>query len=158
MPSFERMSEAHFFRHHPHFRNSSHFLPSLSSGLLSPEASECSDYAEAQEASATPTPNCNQSPFPFSDDTNFRRQIHETDFSMRVLLVRKEFNILALVKGNERFVYVFNDSSRQQLIDVFRDHAANPDLSFSWFDAAVLTEKTREQAVVRTDQMSQPRL
>ena len=32
------------------------------------------------------------------------------------------------------------------LIDAFRDQAADPNVSFSWFDAAVLTEKAREQA------------
>lgn len=61
--------------------------------------------------------------------------------------MRREFNILALIKGNERYVYVYDDESRQPLIDAFRDQAADPRLSFSWFDAALLTQKAREQAV-----------
>jgi len=61
--------------------------------------------------------------------------------------VRREFNILALIKGNERYVYIYDDESRQPLIDAFRDQAADPRLSFSWFDAALLTQKAREQAV-----------
>ena len=60
--------------------------------------------------------------------------------------MQREFNILALVKGAERFVFVYDDDSRGPLIDSFRDYAADPRLSFSWFDAAVLTEKAREQA------------
>jgi hypothetical protein len=60
--------------------------------------------------------------------------------------VRREFNILALIKGQERFVFVYDDASRPDLIDVFRDCAADPGQSFNWFDAAVLTEKAREQA------------
>jgi hypothetical protein len=60
--------------------------------------------------------------------------------------VRREFNVLALIKGGERYVFVYDDDSRQQLIDAFRDQAANPQLSFSWFDAAVLSDKAREQA------------
>jgi hypothetical protein len=60
--------------------------------------------------------------------------------------VRREYNVLALIKGNERYVYVYDDDSRQPLIDAFRDQAADPQLSFTWFDAAVLTEKAREQA------------
>lgn len=60
--------------------------------------------------------------------------------------MRQEFNVLALIKGNERYVFVYDDSSRPSLIDAFRDQAADPRLSFSWFDAAVLTEKAREQA------------
>jgi hypothetical protein len=60
--------------------------------------------------------------------------------------VAREFNVLAMIKGNERYVYVYDDDSRQSLIDAFRDNAADPELNFSWFDAVVLTEKAREQA------------
>jgi hypothetical protein len=60
--------------------------------------------------------------------------------------VRREFNVLALLKGSERYVFIYDDESRQPLIDAFRDQAADPRLTFSWFDAAVLTEKAREQA------------
>ena len=62
--------------------------------------------------------------------------------------MRKELNVLALVKGNERYVFVYDDESRQPLIDAFRNQAADPRLSLTWFDAAVLTEKAREQAKV----------
>ena len=60
--------------------------------------------------------------------------------------MRREFNVLVLMKGCERYIFVYDDASRQPLIDIFRDQAANPNLSFTWFDAAVLTEKAREQA------------
>ncbi|HEV3261729.1 MAG TPA: hypothetical protein VG013_33070 [Gemmataceae bacterium] len=60
--------------------------------------------------------------------------------------MRREFNVLALIKGGERYVFVYDDESRQPLIDAFRDLAANPQVGFSWFDAAVLTEKARAQA------------
>ncbi len=56
-----------------------------------------------------------------------------------------EVNVLALVKGAERYVYLYDDSSHAQLIDSFRDQAANPRLSLSWFDAMVLTKKAQEQ-------------
>jgi hypothetical protein len=58
----------------------------------------------------------------------------------------RELNVLALLKGTERYIYVYDDSSRPLLIDAFRDQAADPRLSFSWFDAAVLTDRAREQA------------
>ena len=60
--------------------------------------------------------------------------------------MRREFNVLALVKGTERYVFVYDDDSRQALIDAFRDQAADPRLTFSWFDAAVMTDKAREQS------------
>ena len=61
-----------------------------------------------------------------------------------------EFNVLALIKGEERYVYIYDDASRAGLVDSFRDQAADPDLSFTWFDATVLTEKAREQAATAT--------
>lgn len=60
--------------------------------------------------------------------------------------VRREINVLALVKGEERFIYIYDDASCQALSDAFRDHAADPRLSFSWFDAAVLKERAKDQA------------
>ena len=57
-----------------------------------------------------------------------------------------EFNVLALIKGQERFVFVYDDCSRECLIDTIRDLAADPTLSLTWFDALVLTKKAREQA------------
>ena len=58
----------------------------------------------------------------------------------------RELNVLAVIKGHERYVFVYDDASRQLLIDSFRDQAADPRLSFNWLDAAVLTDRAREQA------------
>jgi hypothetical protein len=60
--------------------------------------------------------------------------------------VGHEFNILALIKGHERYVYVYDDASRPSLLRAFNAQAADPRLSLNWFDAAVLTQKAREQA------------
>ncbi len=57
-----------------------------------------------------------------------------------------DLNVLALIKGTERFVYVYDDGSRDAVIDVLRDQAADPGVSLNWFDAAVLTERARHQA------------
>ena len=56
-----------------------------------------------------------------------------------------ELNVLALVKGTVRYVFVYDDASRAQLIDSLRDQAADPNLDLTWFDALVLTRKAREQ-------------
>jgi hypothetical protein len=60
--------------------------------------------------------------------------------------VGREFNVLALIKGEERYVYVYDDASRVPLLETFRTQADDPNLSLNWFDAAVLTQKVREQA------------
>lgn len=58
----------------------------------------------------------------------------------------RELNVLALIKGQESYVFVYDDASRQPLLDVLRDQAADPGMNFSWFDAAVLSEKVKQQA------------
>jgi hypothetical protein len=60
--------------------------------------------------------------------------------------VRREFNVLALIKGCERYVYVYDDVSRGPLLETFRAQAADPGLSLTWFDVTVLTQKAHEQA------------
>ncbi|MBU6308695.1 MAG: hypothetical protein KJS77_03025 [Planctomycetes bacterium] len=53
-------------------------------------------------------------------------------------------NVIALVKGGERYVFLYDDDSRDQALEALARHAANPDLSFSWYDAAVLGQKVRQ--------------
>jgi hypothetical protein len=62
--------------------------------------------------------------------------------------VGQEYNVLALVKGEERFVYVYDDDTRAALIEAIRAQAAEPSLSLNWFDAAVLAQKAREQTAL----------
>jgi hypothetical protein len=69
----------------------------------------------------------------------------------------RELNVLALLKGNERYVFIYDDKSRPALIDTFRDQAAEPRLSFNWFDAAVLTDRAREQAQQSREALPQSR-
>lgn len=55
----------------------------------------------------------------------------------------QELNVLALVKGDERFIFVYDDDSKAELIDDIRDKAADPAVALNWFDASVLTERVR---------------
>jgi hypothetical protein len=71
--------------------------------------------------------------------------------------VGREFNVLALIKGVERYVYVYDDRSREPLLEVFRAQAADPDLSLNWFDAAVLAQKAHEQAAPASQTPAAPR-
>lgn len=58
----------------------------------------------------------------------------------------QELNVLALIKGSERFLFVYDDDSKDALIDDIRDKAADPAVALNWFDAAVLTERVRNPA------------
>ena len=58
----------------------------------------------------------------------------------------QDINVLALVKGAERYVFLYNDASRAATLRVLGRFASNPDLSFSWYDAAVLSQKIRQES------------
>lgn len=53
--------------------------------------------------------------------------------------------MVGLVKGAERYVFMYGDSSseRAEVLRVFGRFASNIDLSFTWYDAAVLSQKVR---------------
>lgn len=55
-----------------------------------------------------------------------------------------EINVLALVKGEERFVFLFDDANRDETLRQLARFAANPELDFSWYDAAMLSRKIRD--------------
>jgi hypothetical protein len=55
----------------------------------------------------------------------------------------RDINVIALVKGGERYVFLYDDDSRAEALKTLGRYAANPDLSFSWYDAAVLGQKVR---------------
>ena len=57
----------------------------------------------------------------------------------------QEVNVLALVKGKERYVFLYNGQHRREILDSFGRFASDPELSFNWHDAAVLTQKVRRE-------------
>lgn len=52
-------------------------------------------------------------------------------------------NVLALVKDGERFVFLYDETSIGTLLQTLGKYAADPELNFSWYDAAVLSQKVR---------------
>jgi hypothetical protein len=52
-------------------------------------------------------------------------------------------NVLALVKGSERYVFLYDDESLRSLLQTMGRYAADPNLSFTWYDAAILSQKVR---------------
>ena len=55
-----------------------------------------------------------------------------------------ETRIAALVKGKERYVFLFADSRQKELLGMLGRFASNTDLSFDWYDAARLSKMLRE--------------
>jgi len=52
-------------------------------------------------------------------------------------------NVLALVKDGERYVFLYDEKSVSALLQTLGRYAADPELNFSWYDAAVLSQKVR---------------
>ena len=58
---------------------------------------------------------------------------------------QRGFNVIALVKDGERYVFLYDNESSATLLQTLGRYADNPELSFSWYDAAVLSQKVRRQ-------------
>lgn len=58
----------------------------------------------------------------------------------------EDINVLALVKGTERYIFLYDDANRSNALRVLGRYASNPELSFTWYDAAVLSQKIRRAA------------
>jgi hypothetical protein len=57
-----------------------------------------------------------------------------------------ERDVLALVKDNERFIYFFDSGNRREtdlLLQALGKQAADKALNFTWYDAAVLSQRVR---------------
>ncbi|MCA9040479.1 MAG: hypothetical protein KDA65_09045 [Planctomycetaceae bacterium] len=52
-------------------------------------------------------------------------------------------NVIALVKESERYIFLYDDSSPQVLLEQLGKKAADPELNFTWYDAAILSQKVR---------------
>ena len=60
----------------------------------------------------------------------------------------REVNVLALVKGKERYVFLYDDESRVELLQQFGRYACQGALSFDWQDAVTLSRRVRKEEVV----------
>ena len=68
-----------------------------------------------------------------------------------------DINVLALVKGRERYIFLYDDSQKAEALRILGRFASNPELSFTWYDAAVLSQKVRHSAPKTLDVANLPR-
>ena len=59
----------------------------------------------------------------------------------------QDINVLALVKGEERYIILYDDERKSEALRTLGRFASNPELSFSWYDAAVLSQRIRQTAL-----------
>jgi hypothetical protein len=55
----------------------------------------------------------------------------------------EDINVLALVKGEEKYVFLFDDAHKADVLRVLARFAKNPELTFGWYDAATLSQRVR---------------
>ena len=50
---------------------------------------------------------------------------------------------VAIIKGTERYIFFYDDGDFELLLQALCRSAKDPDLTFSWYDAAVLSQEVR---------------
>jgi len=63
-----------------------------------------------------------------------------------------ELRQLSLVKGGHQYVFRYPAGDEECLIQALMDLASRTDLSFDWFDAAVLSRQVNEKLLHRLDE------
>lgn len=53
-------------------------------------------------------------------------------------------NVVAIVKGCETYVIIYSDGRHDQACRMLGEWAHQPDLSFTWYDAAVASQRIRK--------------
>ena len=70
----------------------------------------------------------------------------------------QDINVLALVKGEERYIFLYDDENRAEALRTLGRFASDNELSFSWYDAAVLSQKVRNAETAEKQQQHSNRL
>jgi hypothetical protein len=55
----------------------------------------------------------------------------------------EDIAVICLIKGSERYVWLYSDNDRVSVLRAFGRYASNPELSLTWHDVAVLSQKVR---------------
>jgi len=68
--------------------------------------------------------------------------------------VAKDIKVIALIKGEEQYVFLYDENHRAETLRTFGRYASNPELSFTWYDAAVLSQKIRQESLQQAREKS----
>ena len=56
----------------------------------------------------------------------------------------KSINVLALVRDGHRFVFLYDDNSVDTMLATLSEYANDPELDFTWYDAAMMAQRVRK--------------
>lgn len=54
--------------------------------------------------------------------------------------------MVGIVKPHEHYVFIYDAATENELLQTFGRFAANPELGFTWYDAAILARRVRESS------------
>lgn len=58
-------------------------------------------------------------------------------------------NLITLIRGNDRYAWIYDDESTSELLRDIGRTASNPQLNFTWYDAAKLSNVIRDRMKTR---------
>ncbi|MCH2200669.1 MAG: hypothetical protein MK102_01755 [Fuerstiella sp.] len=58
-------------------------------------------------------------------------------------------NVLALVRDEQRYIFLYDDDSVDEVLSRLSASASDPELEFTWWDAAMLSQRVRKMAEER---------
>jgi hypothetical protein len=58
--------------------------------------------------------------------------------------MESDINVAGIVKGEERYLVLFDEQHREEAFCTLGKWASNPELSFNWYDAANIAMRLRE--------------
>ncbi len=64
----------------------------------------------------------------------------------------QDVHVAALVKGNERYIWLWADGQAAEALQTLGRFASDPELSFTWFDAARVATAIRQEAARTEDE------
>ena len=53
-------------------------------------------------------------------------------------------NVLALVRDGQRYVFLYDDNSVETVLSKLAEFASDPELDFTWYDAAMMSQRVRQ--------------
>ena len=54
-------------------------------------------------------------------------------------------NLITLIRGNDRYAWIYDDESTSELLRDIGRTASNPMLNFTWYDAEKLSQVVQER-------------
>ncbi len=64
-------------------------------------------------------------------------------------------NVLALVRNGQRYIFLYDDNSVRQVLSQLTEFAGDPELDFTLYDAATLSQRVRDLQSEEADMETQ---